>query len=487
MANIEKQQVINPNNLNSKFYFISILKEACACKLLSEFDIEKVQMQCLEFLAYKSGRYSGGKSSSIKVEIAENIMNSNLYTMGLYLKSLPDADCAADELKTTAVPEMYQKGRKIIDIKFQAAKHIYKLARQNRINTLNYTYNATLEDSGIGIFFNAYNPDYEAHEIPASIDYQLCNPVNDLVGVEFIQKYLENLYLENQFCANFAAENIHYLLCGYDQGYQDLLLNIFEQVLTETLGCWLVQRNIKDLAISVDEIQQLQTEWLKDTGSTLNGIIFVVAEKVSEELHITNPSLRRYIKKSLSKITTNIAQAIKTNNLDKVFLSPIDPEESPRVKFSSGVKMDDTDYRMLIDELLLCRYSADKLALIKEAVSSFGDLEDVLFDADLNEEEVGLILDMVEDVELAVIMSRHPFKSDIQIEGLAEKEIMFRLYLKNYINRLPTDRQEKAFETLARLVDENHQRVPGLICIGNRTTGKFVSSPYIAKPRLHRV
>ncbi len=149
--------------------------------------------------------------------------------------------------------------------------------------------------------------------------------------------------------------------------------------------------------------------------------------------------------------------------------------------------MDDTDYRMLIDELLLCRYSADKLALIKEAVSSFGDLEDVLFDADLNEEEVGLILDMVEDVELAVIMSRHPFKSDIQIEGLAEKEIMFRLYLKNYINRLPTDRQEKAFETLARLVDENHQRVPGLICIGNRTTGKFVSSPYIAKPRLHRV
>ncbi len=266
MANIEKQQVINPNNLNSKFYFISILKEACACKLLSEFDIEKVQMQCLEFLAYKSGRYSGGKSSSIKVEIAENIMNSNLYTMGLYLKSLPDADCAADELKTTAVPEMYQKGRKIIDIKFQAAKHIYKLARQNRINTLNYTYNATLEDSGIGIFFNAYNPDYEAHEIPASIDYQLCNPVNDLVGVEFIQKYLENLYLENQFCANFAAENIHYLLCGYDQGYQDLLLNIFEQVLTETLGCWLVQRNIKDLAISVDEIQQLQTDWLKDTG-----------------------------------------------------------------------------------------------------------------------------------------------------------------------------------------------------------------------------
>ena len=50
--------------------------------------------------------------------------------------------------------------------------------------------------------------------------------------------------------------------------------------------------------------------------------------------------------------------------------------------------MDDEKYRKFIDELLICRYSSDKLALIKEKVKSFGDIENLLFDAQLSEEEI---------------------------------------------------------------------------------------------------
>ena len=61
------------------------------------------------------------------------------------------------------------------------------------------------------VSFKFYNPDYAAHEVMASIDYQLCNPVTDLTGVEFILKYLENLFIENEFCSYFDAEDIHHL------------------------------------------------------------------------------------------------------------------------------------------------------------------------------------------------------------------------------------------------------------------------------------
>jgi hypothetical protein len=110
MVNIKNRHIIDSNNLNEESYFISILQEAYACGLLYDSDIENIQLQCIDFLAYKSENYNGGESSSIRVEVAENIMKSNLYTIGLYLKSLPDADSAVSELKSTRIDEIYKKG-----------------------------------------------------------------------------------------------------------------------------------------------------------------------------------------------------------------------------------------------------------------------------------------------------------------------------------------------------------------------------------------
>lgn len=44
------------------------------------------------------------------------------------------------------------------------------------------------------IFFTSYNLENEAHESAVSIDYQLCNSVVDLAGVEYIQKYFDSVY-----------------------------------------------------------------------------------------------------------------------------------------------------------------------------------------------------------------------------------------------------------------------------------------------------
>jgi hypothetical protein len=350
--------------------------------------------------------------------------------------------------------EIYEKGRKLINVKLHTAKHIYKLAQKNKLNTLNYTYNATLNDNGIGSFFESYNPDYEAYETSASIDYQLCNPVNDLAGVEFIEKYLENLFYENEFCRNFPTEDIHHLLCGYDEGYKDLLINIFEQVLTAALGCMLANHRVVKLNISGEEIQRLNNELSQDDDYSLALKLRKAADRVIEELNITNLSVQRYIEKSLPKITSNIINAISTNTLGKTFVSPTNPSMKPKIQFLSGVKMDDEDYRKFIDELLACRYSSDKLGFIKEKVKSFGDIEDVLLDAQLREEEITSVFDALGDVEIAALLRRHPFKSDIQAVDLSEAEQKLRLYLKNYMDKLGSDRQGQIFELVNQLIDD---------------------------------
>lgn len=446
MANIEKRHIINSHNLSGEFYFNSILQDAYTCGLLNESDLENIQLQCISLLSYKSDRYNMGESSSIRVETAESIMKSNLYSIGLYLKSLPDPDYAVKELKAVKISELYERGKKLVNTRFQIAKLIYNMVQKNKLDTLNHSYNSTLSENGIEIFFKAYNLDYEAHDCPASIDYQLCNPVNDLAGIEFIRKYLDNLYLENEFCKNFAAENIHHLLYGYDIGYADLLINIFEQVLTAALGCSLASRNIRELNILKEDIQCLYKKLLKYDNHTLMLNIHKATIDLFAELNITNLSLQKYIERSLPKIASNIESALKINTLNKVFISLVNPYFEPQIHFESSVKMDDEDYRRLVEELLRCRHSSDKLELIKEKVKSFDDLEDILLDAELGEEEIVLVLNTLGDVEIAAMIRRHPFKLDVQAVDFSETEQVLLLCLENYIVQLPIERQEQIFQ-----------------------------------------
>ncbi|NLU29551.1 MAG: hypothetical protein GXX03_06805 [Bacteroidales bacterium] len=115
--------------------------------------------------------------------------------------------------------------------------------------------------------------------------------------------------------------------------------------------------------------------------------------------------------------------------------------------------MDDEEYRRLIEELLGCRYSSDKLEIIREKVKSFDDLEDLLIDAQLDEEEFILLFNTLEDVEIAAMIKRHPLESDFKAVNISEAEQVLRLYLENYVKKLPSNRQENIFQIAQQLLE----------------------------------
>lgn len=116
--------------------------------------------------------------------------------------------------------------------------------------------------------------------------------------------------------------------------------------------------------------------------------------------------------------------------------------------------MDNETYRKLIDELLICRNSSDKIELIKQKVKSLDDIEDILFDAMLCENEMNSVFEIMGNVEIAVLIKRHPYHSDIKAVDLSESEHVLRAYLKNYIDKLPVDTQEKIFSTVSQLDED---------------------------------
>lgn len=451
IVNGEVKHKSSYSNISSESYLNTILQEAYFSGTMNASDIENLQLQCLQLVARKSEDFSGGNSSSIRVELAESIMKSILYAIGMYLKALPNEISAIEKLKTEAVSYMFSEGRRIIDHQLELTRKIYKMVKSNRLVTKNYTYNATLVE-GIKSFFDNYNPEYFSHEVPASIDYQLCNPIEGLSGVEFMFKYLQQLYLENEFCRSFEACHIRNLLFGYDEGYEDLLINIFEHVLTAALGCVLLDRTPGDLTITAEEVKYLYMS-LQQGEATLELRLYEAAEKMLKVLDISAMPMRNYIKASMPKIIAYITNAVRTNTLEKTVVVAVNPDLKPKIRFESGTKMADEDYRGLVAELMACRFTSDRLALIRERISTFADLEDILMDAELEAMEVAAVLAGLEAVELAALIKRHPYSSEVEVD-ISDAEEKLRGCLRGYMDAINRDKRKEIIEINQQLVIE---------------------------------
>ena len=210
--------------------------------MLTDSQLESIELQSMQLLAKQTEKYTGGESSSVKVDTAQNIMQSIFYSIGIYLKSFEDIDMSVEVLKQKPLFEMLRHGQELIRIQLDSAKKMFYEIRSDSIVTDNCAYNDTVP-SGIQVFFSSYDVEFAAHDTPASIDYPLSNDKMELAGIDYIYSYLQKLSLENEFCKNFMHHDIDCLLRGYDNNYKDLLLNIFGLVLTNLIGSLLVNKN----------------------------------------------------------------------------------------------------------------------------------------------------------------------------------------------------------------------------------------------------
>ena len=438
--NLERISIIEKEKLNSEFYFQSLIEQGYSKGLFTDSDIERLQFECLSFLAHQVERYNAGDSSSIRVEKAQDIMASNMFTIGVLLKTYQYPDDAITAIQNEQIAELYQKGRKRIDTMVAATKAIHTKVLQNLADTKNVFYNATIID-GIKGFFKLYYPDYGAHEIHITADYPIYNRLPKLAGIEFIHAYLNAICHENQFCLYFSSADIHHLLCGYEEDYQELLINIYEPVLTAAIGCVLAGTDTHGLDISENGATYLYSLF---SGKTKTEIFFVIQNAAHELSRIFRFShvLEMYIQKSLPIIADKIEIAMREQSLDHVFYTPGYPEHRPKLYFSFGDKMDNEQYRKVIKEIMQCRFMQDKIAIIKNQVHSLADLEDILLDADLSREEIKVILHELSLPEIAALLKKYSIMTDIGAIEYREQEQLIRECLNDYISALPQEQRE---------------------------------------------
>ena len=321
MNKIEIISKIKRENLDERNYFKTLIEEAYNNEMLTNDDMVNLQMQILQLLDEKVYKYTGNDSTSIRKEVLEDILNSNSYTISVYLKMFKNPDEAIKTIKEKGLKIIYEEGRKKIDKMLNIIRLMYIKVKQNKLNIANVTYNDTII-GGIKGFLKIYDPDFKAQDMKITADYPLYNNlIGKLEVVEFIKEYLSSIYLENVFCKKFSEEKINYLLYGYSHDYKDLIINIFEIVLLETIGCKLVRRDIQDLAISTDELNEIYAMFKGKEKTEIKQKINNVYQEISNELVFDNEQLQKYIEKNFDYIAEMITNAVEQNTLDKIFIT----------------------------------------------------------------------------------------------------------------------------------------------------------------------
>lgn len=400
MFPIVNQHTIENSKLDKGNYFQSLFSEACKKNILDDGHIERMQLELVELMSKQVERYTNDESSSVKVETAQQLFQSICYSMGSYLKSVPDMIKKTDLLKNEKISVLFYHGMAEIESNMTKGTSLLTKLQKNKLKVDNYAYQDTLM-IGIPEFFHDYVIEFEAHENPGSIDYPLCKEIGNLSGIEYICEYLSRLTIENNFCKNFSDTNIEMLLRGYSKDYMHVLVNIYELVLTNALGCEMMEQRVIDLNItSIDRI------WLRKNLEKLNvnelrEKLLEAYEKICIELGLEK-NRTNYAKQAIKRIAARLHHNLKSDTLEKIFITIIEEDKKEEFLYEDGKQMEDDSLRKFIEEMKECRYTVDKIAMLRREVHSLYDLME-LMEESFFDHEYDQVFELLNEAELTIL------------------------------------------------------------------------------------
>lgn len=258
------------------------------------------------------------------------------------------------------------------------------------------------------------------------------------------------MYYENLFCGYFTADVIHNLLCGYAQDYAKQLINIYEPVLLAALCCTIAGTDLKRLDITECGAARLYRRFVCMPNNRIAATIQNAAAELVRVLDCPQ-RLSQYLQASLPIVVSRVQAAAQEQTLRRVFILPDFPKNKKETIASFGYKMDDEQYRRIIEEIGQCRYAADKLEIIKRHILSLADLEDVLLDAYLTGEETNAVLRRLNLSEISALVKKYHIKEDIDDNLLNMREQYLRQYLNDYLSAMTKEQQDAVIKTSKQL------------------------------------
>jgi len=251
---------INKKNINYNRYTTSLIEEAEKSGILSEDDLERIQVEMAEVLSECINIYTHGESTSIMTETANSLVTSVLFAIDAYLISLGDMNEAIKTIQTETFKNLYHRGMRQLKLLICEITSLLVKVKRTKISVPNVLYNDVINNK-IMKFLKSYNIATGAH-IGGKFDYPLAVPCSKLKGIYYVRRYLMNLYAENLFCRGYETFEINRLyktLCDtHNFSYEKAEINIFEYVFLNALFAGYLMKEHGSLHITHEDCEKIQ-------------------------------------------------------------------------------------------------------------------------------------------------------------------------------------------------------------------------------------
>jgi hypothetical protein len=451
-TDIEKPSHLRKDILDPNHYTLDLIEEARRAGLINQPALDSIQAQLMSLLGELIIRYTKGDSASLKIENAQGLLLSILYSIDVYISSIPNPEDAIALLKADNLKEIYEKGLALVASCVANTKNLYQEIMDKKLDLPIQAYHLTL-DEALPDFINNYDELFHAQDITVSMDYPLLFDDMRIQGVFYIKQYLENLAIETQFCSLFPKQDVAKLLANYGQVYRidtrEALINVFEVLLTNSLFSTLAGNKAIELDISKLQYELLREKFKGLDNGQCSSLINEATEALIKDLGIDQANLRAYIRNFKKVIMPRFISALGHDCLENIIILDSKEESHLDIIFDEGNTMDDESFRIVIDQIMDCANAVDKTAIINSKIHSLGDFIDLLEADCLFEDEFQYLFDSLGDLELS-ILAKIVFIEELRIDsafslrsvGEVIMEMQWHLEYARFLQHISIDRLE---------------------------------------------
>lgn len=444
---------LQKESIDEGHFFEHLLSVIIEKEYLSTEEIQSLQLQLVNLWTLQIEAYNGGKSSSIPKKQAEKLMQSIYFTLGFYLRRLKDLDESIALMKSSPLKELFEKGQRLIKEEVENTREAFERFKLGLLPTQNIAYQDTYS-KGLSAFFTLYNLKFESQECPCSIDYPLSNDDMKQVGAEYMISYIEKSTLEHSLCLKFSFTEIEGLLKAYHEGYEHLLINIYELVLINAIGRILLGKSLDSLKLEEGEVQLLESQLSMQTNEVLGQVLQESARECLKHLDLLSPEMNHYVYQTVSKFIPHVKVALKQGTLGQIFISEGE-EVNQKITYLGSEKLEDEVFKVLTEEIRSCKQVEDKVKWIQEKVRHVEDLKDILEADCLFEEEYKVVYEALSDLEIALLLSLTVVDGFDRISLADESEEEWQIALDAYLMMQKEDRRLEILE-FAKRIEKKH-------------------------------
>lgn len=285
--------------------------------VVSSEDEANFQVELWRLLEKQVALFTLGESTSLPEYDAYRLLASACYVLGVD-PDLPNA-ASMQAIVTEGAEAVFSRRLAILEQQVARTELLWKEVCLNMPLLDSVALKDTLES--LKNFNVRYEPRFFAHEIPADIDYPLSDPVCEtLQGADYVAEYLERLLLECMFLQQFNVADCHQVLRAVHPQYGELILNLFEPVAANAIGCALAGCDVRGLQVDEEAQRRISGELEGRSRQCVERKLATASAYVCDSLSVGDDELQNYLTLAASKLAPRLMVALQHHTLRGVFM-----------------------------------------------------------------------------------------------------------------------------------------------------------------------